>query len=356
MPTEPSSLVTGVSRPSMARGQLSRETRRSTPGGGCFPGSDLPNHVLPSSWPQQHAQHVFQRKPHRVASPGAAAHPLAGGLTSAIRVPIGGTRQRRARADAERAAGPGHDTRRQQRELLAMEAHSGPARRPPPEHYHPRQEERFTGVGGTVAVRVAGVGRTIGPGDQLTIPQGSTTPSGIPEAKRRCSGGRFGWRSEPSRCRGPRGRRLDAPRRFRGAASQGVAPAGRQQFDARARRTPGAGCREHRMPPSDVIIGSAARGAGVAATARKAAWRAWRLYPTAARSRRRTPPRDVRHRGDVNGGASTFRRWPSWSPNGALTHLLPLGERPTPSLTSPFRWTNCSCLRARDRQTAGSPA
>jgi len=57
-------------------------------------------------------------------------------------------------------------------ELLAMEAHYGPSGRPPPEHYHPRQEERFTGVSGTVTARVAGVERTIGPGDQLTIPAG----------------------------------------------------------------------------------------------------------------------------------------------------------------------------------------
>jgi quercetin dioxygenase-like cupin family protein len=57
-------------------------------------------------------------------------------------------------------------------ELLAMQAHYGPAGRPPPEHYHPRQEERFTGVGGTVTARVDGIERTIGPGDQLTIPAG----------------------------------------------------------------------------------------------------------------------------------------------------------------------------------------
>jgi hypothetical protein len=53
-----------------------------------------------------------------------------------------------------------------------MEAHYGPAGRPPPGHHHPRREERFTGVSGTVAARVAGVERTIGPGDQLTIPAG----------------------------------------------------------------------------------------------------------------------------------------------------------------------------------------
>ena len=53
-----------------------------------------------------------------------------------------------------------------------MEAHYGPAGRPPPEHYHPRQEERFTGVSGVVYARVGGVERTIAAGDQLTIPAG----------------------------------------------------------------------------------------------------------------------------------------------------------------------------------------
>ena len=57
-------------------------------------------------------------------------------------------------------------------ELLAMEAHYAPTESPPPEHYHPRQEERFTGVTGTLTARVAGVERTLGVGDQLTIPAG----------------------------------------------------------------------------------------------------------------------------------------------------------------------------------------
>lgn len=55
-------------------------------------------------------------------------------------------------------------------ELLAMEARYAPAGRPPPEHYHPSQEERFTGVSGTLTARINGVERAIGPGDVVTIP------------------------------------------------------------------------------------------------------------------------------------------------------------------------------------------
>ena len=44
-------------------------------------------------------------------------------------------------------------------ELLEMEAHYTPGRRPPPEHYHPHQEERFTGITGKMAARVGGTTR-----------------------------------------------------------------------------------------------------------------------------------------------------------------------------------------------------
>ncbi len=57
-------------------------------------------------------------------------------------------------------------------ELLAMEAHYGPAGRPPPEHFHPRQEERFTGIRGTVTLRLGGVERQLGPREEITIPAG----------------------------------------------------------------------------------------------------------------------------------------------------------------------------------------
>lgn len=58
-------------------------------------------------------------------------------------------------------------------ELLAMEAQYAPGGRPPPEHYHPAQEEKFTGVSGTVTARIDGVERTIGPGEMVTIAAGT---------------------------------------------------------------------------------------------------------------------------------------------------------------------------------------
>jgi quercetin dioxygenase-like cupin family protein len=58
-------------------------------------------------------------------------------------------------------------------ELLAMEAQYAPGGSPPPEHYHPAQEETFTGVSGTVTARIGGVERAIGPGDVVTIPAGT---------------------------------------------------------------------------------------------------------------------------------------------------------------------------------------
>ena len=57
-------------------------------------------------------------------------------------------------------------------ELLEMEAHYTPGRRPPPEHYHPHQEERFTGITGKMAARVGGTERTLAPGDELVVAPG----------------------------------------------------------------------------------------------------------------------------------------------------------------------------------------
>ncbi len=58
-------------------------------------------------------------------------------------------------------------------DLLAMEAHYGPGAKPPPAHHHPAQEERFSGINGTVRARIDGVERTIGPGETVTIPPGA---------------------------------------------------------------------------------------------------------------------------------------------------------------------------------------
>jgi|SRR5581483_4067675 len=58
-------------------------------------------------------------------------------------------------------------------ELLALKATYGPGGSPPPEHYHPSQEETFTGVTGTVTARIDGVERAISPGEIVTIPAGT---------------------------------------------------------------------------------------------------------------------------------------------------------------------------------------
>jgi hypothetical protein len=91
-----------------------------------------------------------------VESPGAAAYPLAERLTSWIRVPISGTRRNVIQlTPTERLVLV--TTGESNGDLLAMEAHCGPARRPPREPYHPRA--------------------------------GATHAFSNPEAARRCSGG-----------------------------------------------------------------------------------------------------------------------------------------------------------------------
>ena len=72
--------------------------------------------------------------------------------------------------------GAPHD-HRQRRGLRRRPAgHGGRVRTrryPPPEHYHPTQEETFTGLSGTVTARIGGVERTIRPGEMVTIPAGT---------------------------------------------------------------------------------------------------------------------------------------------------------------------------------------
>lgn len=59
------------------------------------------------------------------------------------------------------------------RERLEMEATYAPRGRPPPEHYHPAQEERFECLTGTVNVRLDGQERTLTAGEKLTVPSGT---------------------------------------------------------------------------------------------------------------------------------------------------------------------------------------
>jgi quercetin dioxygenase-like cupin family protein len=58
--------------------------------------------------------------------------------------------------------------------LLELEAIFAPGGAPPPAHLHPRQEERFTALAGTLRVRLAGRERHLGAGETLVIPPGMT--------------------------------------------------------------------------------------------------------------------------------------------------------------------------------------
>jgi mannose-6-phosphate isomerase-like protein (cupin superfamily) len=58
-------------------------------------------------------------------------------------------------------------------ELLEVEGRWGPRGKPPPGHYHPRQEEHFEVLEGTLAAIVDGEERELGPGETLDIPRGT---------------------------------------------------------------------------------------------------------------------------------------------------------------------------------------
>jgi mannose-6-phosphate isomerase-like protein (cupin superfamily) len=56
--------------------------------------------------------------------------------------------------------------------LLDLESTWAPGGPPPPEHYHPRQSERFTIIDGRLRVRLEGREREVVTGDVLEIPAG----------------------------------------------------------------------------------------------------------------------------------------------------------------------------------------
>jgi quercetin dioxygenase-like cupin family protein len=59
-------------------------------------------------------------------------------------------------------------------DALEVHAHYGPGGSPPPAHYHPSQQETFTGISGAVTARIGGTERTIGPGDTVVVPPGTS--------------------------------------------------------------------------------------------------------------------------------------------------------------------------------------
>jgi quercetin dioxygenase-like cupin family protein len=57
-------------------------------------------------------------------------------------------------------------------ELLRMELFASPNGAPPPDHVHPRQEERFETISGTLRARVGGEERTLRAGERVVVPAG----------------------------------------------------------------------------------------------------------------------------------------------------------------------------------------
>ena len=77
-------------------------------------------------------------------------------------------------------------------ELLEMEAAYGPDAALPPEHLHPRQDERFEVLEGTVRAVVDGVERRYAAGEAFEVPAGTVhTMAGA-------SGTRMRWQVRPA--------------------------------------------------------------------------------------------------------------------------------------------------------------
>jgi quercetin dioxygenase-like cupin family protein len=57
---------------------------------------------------------------------------------------------------------------------LEAEARYGPAGKPPPKHFHPAQDEHFEVLEGSLRVRAGDEDRTLGPGDTIEIPAGTS--------------------------------------------------------------------------------------------------------------------------------------------------------------------------------------
>jgi len=75
-------------------------------------------------------------------------------------------------------------------ELLEMEAIYRPTSSPPPAHFHPKQEETFTVVSGSLRFVVEGQERIVGSGSRVVIPQRVIHAAEIRRWKRLESSGR----------------------------------------------------------------------------------------------------------------------------------------------------------------------
>jgi mannose-6-phosphate isomerase-like protein (cupin superfamily) len=78
-------------------------------------------------------------------------------------------------------------------DLLEVEVTYGPMDAPPPTHYHPRQQEHFHVLSGTLAVLLDGERLMLGAGDDLTVTSGQRhamwNPGIVPVT--------FRWRTTP---------------------------------------------------------------------------------------------------------------------------------------------------------------
>jgi mannose-6-phosphate isomerase-like protein (cupin superfamily) len=78
-------------------------------------------------------------------------------------------------------------------EALEVIATYGSGGSPPPKHFHPRQDEHFEVLEGTVHTRVGGEERVLGAGEEIDIPRGAVHQMWNPGAEP----ARVLWRTSP---------------------------------------------------------------------------------------------------------------------------------------------------------------
>lgn len=76
---------------------------------------------------------------------------------------------------------------------LEVEAEYGPNGDPPPKHWHPAQDEHFRVLEGALRVRVNGIERELGAGDEIEIPREAVHQMWNPGSTRT----RVIWRTSP---------------------------------------------------------------------------------------------------------------------------------------------------------------
>jgi mannose-6-phosphate isomerase-like protein (cupin superfamily) len=108
-------------------------------------------------------------------------------------------------------------------ELLEMEASYPGDGALPPEHFHPRQHERFEVLDGTVRAIIDGTEQRFGPGDTFDVPAG--TRHQMAAKPRRASAGRCGPPCAPRSSSRPSTREPPAPTSSTSSARRSGSPA-----------------------------------------------------------------------------------------------------------------------------------